>query len=175
MKHFMKEHWRAALIIFVVLALFFIIYWYRYAIWQPKPSPGELMAYQIVNLAPSQEITDERYIVVADGWRTGHYEYRTSFKDGAVLAQRRRHPLRVLDCSQRQPHDVCRSIVTTDGTTVEITTRARDGEAPHISVRAMNRTTEFYFTIPNAQYQAYAGIDWERFFDGMRMAPQPSI
>ena len=162
MLSFFKRH---IFLIIVIVAIVFMYLAAGLAIIFLRPTPGseELTAYRL-NLPNHIRIKNEKFVHIYDGYKSGHIEYRIWLSSDITVTEKKRSPLRTLNCSQKKKDENCQNLTTRDGTQIQLTQNSKSSD---LTIRAIKHDTEFFLIIPQHLRQAYNNVNWQQFFTNM--------
>ena len=165
MLSFFKRH---IFLIIVIVAIVFMYLAAGLAIIFLRPTPGseELTAYRL-NLPNHIRIKNEKFVHIYDGYKSGHIEYRIWLSSDITVTEKKRSPLRTLNCSQKKKDENCQNLTTRDGTQIQLTQNSKSSD---LTIRAIKHDTEFFLIIPQHLRQAHNNINWQQVFTDMPAA-----
>jgi len=148
--NFFKRH---RLLIIVIVAVVFIYLAAGLAIvfLRPTPDSEELTAYRL-NLPNHIRVKNEKFVRIYDGYKSGHIEYRIWLSNGITVTEKKRSPLRTLNCSQKKKDENCQNLTTRDDTQIQLT---QNSESSDLTIRAIKHDTEFFLVVPQHLRQAH--------------------
>ena len=159
---FFKRH---IFLIIVIVAVVFIYLTAGLAIVFLRPTPGseELTAYRL-NLPNHIRVKNEKFVYIYDGYKSGHIEYRIWLSNGITVIEKKRSPLRTLNCSQKNKDENCQSLTTRDGAQIQLTQNSKSSD---LTIRAIKHDTEFFLIIPQHLRQTHNDVNWQQVFTNM--------
>ena len=165
MLSFFKRH---RFLIIVIVAIVFIYLAAGLVIIFLRPTPGseELTAYRL-NLPNHIRVKNEKFVRIYDNYKSGHIEYRIWLSSGIMVAEKKRSPLRNLNCSQKKKDENCQNSTTRDGAQIQLTQNSKSSD---LTIRAIKHDTEFFLIIPQHLRQAHNNVNWQQVFTDMPAA-----
>ena len=162
MLSFFKRH---IFLIIVIVAIVFMYLAAGLAIVFLRPTPGseELTAYRL-NLPNHIRVKNEKFVRIYDGYKSGHIEYRIWLSSGVMVAEKKKSPLRTLNCSQKKKDENCQNLTTRDGAQIQLT---QNSESSSLTIRAIKHDTEFFLVVPQHLRQAHNNVNWQQVFTDM--------
>lgn len=162
MLSFFKRH---RFLIIVIVAVVFIYLAAGLAIVFLRPTPGseELTAYRL-NLPNHIRVKNEKFVHIYDGYKSGHIEYRIWLSSGIMVAEKKKSPLRTLNCSQKNKDENCQNSTTRDGAQIQLTQNSKSSD---LTIRAIKHDTEFFLIIPQHLRQTHNDVNWQQVFTNM--------
>ena len=162
MLSFFKRH---IFLIIVIVAIVFMYLAAGLAIVFLRPTPGseELTAYRL-NLPNHIRVKNEKFVRIYDGYKSGHIEYRIWLSNGITVIEKKRSPLRTLNCSQKKKDENCQNLTTRDGAQIQLT---QNSESSSLTIRAIKHDTEFFLVVPQHLRQAHNNVNWQQVFTDM--------
>ena len=162
MLSFFKRH---IFLIIVIVAIVFMYLAAGLAIVFLRPTPGseELTAYRL-NLPNHISVKNEKFVRIYDGYKSGHIEYRIWLSSGVMVAEKKKSPLRTLNCSQKKKDENCQNLTTRDGAQIQLT---QNSESSSLTIRAIKHDTEFFLVVPQHLRQAHNNVNWQQVFTDM--------
>ena len=165
MLSFFKRH------IFLIIVIVTIVFMYLAAglaivFLRPTPDSEELTAYRL-NLPNHIRVKNEKFVRIYDGYKSGHIEYRIWLSNGITVTEKKRSPLRTLNCSQKKKDENCQNLTTRDDTQIQLT---QNSESSDLTIRAIKHDTEFFLVVPQHLRQAHNNVNWQQVFTDMPVA-----
>ena len=133
---------------------------------RPTPDSEELTAYRL-NLPNHIRVKNEKFVRIYDGYKSGHIEYRIWLSNGITVTEKKRSPLRTLNCSQKKKDENCQNLTTRDDTQIQLT---QNSESSDLTIRAIKHDTEFFLVVPQHLRQAHNNVNWQQVFTDMPVA-----
>ena len=162
MLSFFKRH---RFLIIVIVAVVFIYLTAGLVIVFLRPTPGseELTVYRL-NLPNHIRVKNEKFVRIYDGYKSGHIEYRIWLSSDIMVAEKKKSPLRTLNCSQKNKDENCQNSTTRDGAQIQLTQNSKSSD---LTIRAIKHDTEFFLIIPQHLRQTHNDVNWQRVFTNM--------
>ena len=162
MLSFFKRH-RFLIIVIVAIVFIYLAAGLAIVLLRPTPDSEELTAYRL-NLPNHIRVKNEKFVHIYDGYKSGHIEYRIWLSSGIMVAEKKKSPLRTLNCSQKKKDENCQSLTTRDGAQIQLTQNSKSSD---LTIRAIKHDTEFFLIIPQHLRQAYNNVNWQQVFTNM--------
>ena len=162
MLSFFKRH-RFLIIVIVAIVFIYLAAGLAIVLLRPTPDSEELTAYRL-NLPNHIRVKNEKFVHIYDGYKSGHIEYRIWLSSGIMVAEKKKSPLRTLNCSQKKKDENCQSLTTRDGAQIQLTQNSKSSD---LIIRAIKHDTEFFLIIPQHLRQAYNNVNWQQVFTNM--------
>ena len=132
----------------------------------PTPDSEELTAYRL-NLPNHIRIKNEKFVHIYDGYKSGHIEYRIWLSSSIMVAEKKKSPLRTLNCPQKNKDENCQNSTTRDGAQIQLTQNSKSSD---LTIRAIKHDTEFFLIIPQHLRQTHDNVNWQQVFTNMPAA-----
>ena len=165
MLSFFKRH-RFLIIVIVAVVFMYLAAGLAIVFLRPTPDSEELTAYQL-NLPNHIRVKNEKFVHIYDGYKSGHIEYRIWLSSGIMVAEKKRSPLRTLNCSQKKKDENCQNPTTRDGAQIQLTQNSKSSD---LTIRAIKHDTEFFLVVPQHLRQAHNNVNWQKVFTNMPAA-----
>ena len=130
---------------------------------RPTPGSEELTAYRL-NLPNHIRVKNEKFVRIYDNYKSGHIEYRIWLSSGIMVAEKKRSPLRTLNCSQKKKDENCQNLTTGDGAQIQLTQNSKSSD---LTIHAIKHNTEFFLIVPQHLRQAHNNVNWQQVFTNM--------
>lgn len=159
---FFKRH-RFLIIVIVAIVFMYLAAGLAIVFLRPTPGSEELTAYRL-NLPNHISVKNEKFVRIYDGYKSGHIEYRIWLSSGITVTEKKRSPLRTLNCSQKKKGENCQNLTTRDGTQIQLTQNSKSSD---LTIRAIKHDTEFFLIIPQHLRQTHNDVNWQQVFTNM--------
>ena len=165
MLSFFKRH---IFLIIVIVAIVFMYLAAGLAIVFLRLTPGskELTAYRL-NLPNHIRVKNEKFVRIYDSYKSGHIEYRIWLSSSIMVAEKKKSPLRTLNCPQKNKDENCQNSTTRDGAQIQLTQNSKSSD---LTIRAIKHDTEFFLIIPQHLRQTHDNVNWQQVFTNMPAA-----
>ena len=165
MLSFFKRH---IFLIIVIVAIVFMYLAAGLAIVFLRLTPGseELTAYRL-NLPNHIRVKNEKFVRIYDSYKSGHIEYRIWLSSSIMVAEKKKSPLRTLNCPQKNKDENCQNLTTRDGAQIQLTQNSKSSD---LTIRAIKHDTEFFLIIPQHLRQTHDNVNWQQVFTNMPAA-----
>ena len=81
-----------------------------------------------------------------------------------MVAEKKKSPLRTLNCSQKKKDENCQNLTTRDDTQIQLTQNSKSSD---LTIRAIKHDTEFFLVVPQHLRQAHNNVNWQQVFTNM--------
>ena len=162
MLSFFKRH-RFLIIVIVAVVFIYLAAGLAIIFLRPTPDSEELTAYRL-NLPNHIRVKNEKFVRIYDGYKSGYIEYRIWLSNGITVIEKKRSPLRTLNCSQKKKDENCQNLTTRDGAQIQLT---QNSESSDLTIRAIKHDTEFFLVVPQHLRQAHNNVNWQKVFTNM--------
>ena len=165
MLSFFKRH-RFLIIVIVAIVFMYLTAGLAIIFLRPTPDSEELTAYRL-NLPNHIRVKNEKFVRIYDSYKSGHIEYRIWLSSGIMVAEKKKSPLRTLNCSQKKKDENCQNLTTRDGAQIQLTQNSKSSD---LTIRAIKHDTEFFLIIPQHLRQTHDNVNWQQVFTNMPAA-----
>ena len=128
-----------------------------------KPGSEEITAYRL-NLPNHIRVKNEKFVRIYDSYKSGHIEYRIWLSSGITVTEKKRSPLRTLNCPQKKKDENCQNSTTRDGAQIQLTQNSKSSD---LTICAIKHDTEFFLIIPQHLRQTHDNVNWQQVFTNM--------
>ena len=162
MLSFFKRH-RFLIIVIVAVVFIYLAAGLAIVFLRPTPDSEELTTYRL-NLPNHIRVKNEKFVRIYDNYKSGHIEYRIWLSSGIMVAEKKRSPLRTLNCSQKKKDENCQNLTTRDDTQIQLTQNSKSSD---LTIRAIKHDTEFFLIVPQHLRQTHNDVNWQQVFTNM--------